>query len=591
MAIKKEPVDVVLVGFGWTGAIMGQELTEAGLHVLALERGPMQDTATEGKYPNVADELAFSVRGKLFQDLSKETVTIRHSVSEQAVPYRQHGSFLMGNGVGGAGLHWNGLHWRAFPEELKIRSHYEERYGKSFIPDGMTIQDFGVTYEELEPYFTQFEDVCGVSGKAGNIKGQKLDAGNRFEAPRSKEYPLPALKDVHSATLFAKAATELGYKPFPIPASNASGPYTNPYGVRLGPCNFCGFCEHYACYLYSKASPQTTILPVLLRKPNFELRTQSQVIRVNLDSDGKKATGVTYIDPQGREVEQPASIVIMSAFQMHNVRLLLLSKIGKPYNPVTNEGVVGRNYAYQMLTSVSVMMPKGTTLNPFIGTGAGGQAIDDFNADNFDHGPLGFIGGANINHHRSGGRPIKQATVPAGTPSWGSAWKGAVQDSYQRAMSISSSGSVMSYRDSYLDLDPNYTDSNGQPLLRMTFNWHDNEIKMSQFTTNKAGEIAKAMNPESYKVNTKKFGANYDTRPYQTTHNTGGAIMGSDPSTSVVNRYLQCWDVPNVFVMGACVFPQNFGYNPTGLVGALTYWSAKAIREQYLKNPGPLVQA
>lgn len=177
MAIKKEPVDVVLVGFGWTGAIMGQELTEAGLHVLALERGPMQDTATEGKYPNVADELAFSVRGKLFQDLSKETVTIRHSVSEQAVPYRQHGSFLMGNGVGGAGLHWNGLHWRAFPEELKIRSHYEERYGKSFIPDGMTIQDFGVTYEELEPYFTQFEDVCGVSGTGGQYQG--AEAGCR----------------------------------------------------------------------------------------------------------------------------------------------------------------------------------------------------------------------------------------------------------------------------------------------------------------------------------------------------------------------------------------------------------------------------
>ena len=179
MTIKKEAVDVVLVGFGWTGAIMGQELTEAGLNVLALERGEMQDTPTAGKYPNVADELKFSVRGKLFQDLSKETVTIRHTMSEQAVPYRQHGSFLLGTGVGGAGLHWNGLHWRALPEELKIRSHYEERYGKDFIPDGMTIQDFGVSYEELEPYFTQFEYVCGVSGKAGNVNGEKQEGGNQ----------------------------------------------------------------------------------------------------------------------------------------------------------------------------------------------------------------------------------------------------------------------------------------------------------------------------------------------------------------------------------------------------------------------------
>jgi gluconate 2-dehydrogenase alpha chain len=79
--------------------------------------------------------------------------------------------------------------------------------------------------------------------------------------------------------------------------------------------------------------------------------------------------------------------------------------------------------------------------------------------------------------------------------------------------------------------------------------------------------------------------------PYQTTHNTGGAIMGTDPRTSVVNRYLQSWDVPNLFVVGSCAFPQNAGYNPTGTVGALAYWAANAIRTQYLKKPGALVSA
>ncbi|MFY3826700.1 GMC family oxidoreductase, partial [Achromobacter xylosoxidans] len=129
MAIKKDKVDAVLVGFGWTGAIMGQELTEAGLHVLALERGAMQDTPKEAEYPKVLDELAYSVRGKLFQDLSKETVTIRHGVDDVAVPYRQNGSFLLGTGVGGAGFHWNGMHYRVLPEELELRTRYETRYG------------------------------------------------------------------------------------------------------------------------------------------------------------------------------------------------------------------------------------------------------------------------------------------------------------------------------------------------------------------------------------------------------------------------------------------------------------------------------
>jgi gluconate 2-dehydrogenase alpha chain len=591
MAIKRDKVDVVLVGFGWTGAILGQELTDAGLHVLALERGGMRDTPTDAQYPKVIDELAYSVRGKLYQELAKETVTIRHGVNDLAVPYRQHGSFLLGNGVGGAGFHWNGMHYRVLPEELKLRSHYEERYGKNFIPENMTIQDFGVSFEELEPHFTQFEYVCGTSGKAGNLQGKIVEGGNPHEGARSKEYPLPPLQNTLGAQLFEKAAREVGFNPYPAPASNASGPYTNPYGVRLGPCNFCGFCENYGCYMYSKASPQTTILPVLLKKSNFELRTESHVLKVNLDSSGKKATGVTYIDSQGREVEQPADLVILTAYQMHNVRLLLLSGIGKPYDPMTGEGVVGKNYAYQMNGAVSVFLPKGTQLNPFAGTGAGGVSMDDLNGDQFDHGPLGFIGGASIRHIRTGGRPIKQTPTMPGTPRWGSAWKAGVQDAYQRQMSIGISGSVMSYRDAYLSLDPTYKDIYGQPLLRMTFDWHDNEFDMLGYMGKRMEEVAKAMKPEKYFVGVRKKGSHYDTRLYQSTHNTGGAIMGTNPKESVVNRYLQSWDVSNVFVMGACLFPQNMGYNPTGLVGGLAYWAAHHIKEQYLKNPGPLVQA
>ena len=102
-------------------------------------------------------------------------------------------------------------------------------------------------------------------------------------------------------------------------------------------------------------------------------------------------------------------------------------------------------------------------------------------------------------------------------------------------------------------------------------------------------EVPEAMKPRSIKINYRE--GHYSILPYETTHNTGGAAMGADPKTSVVNRYLQSWDVSNVFVMGSSVFPQNPGYNPTGTVGALAYWAADAIRTKYLKNPGPLVQA
>jgi gluconate 2-dehydrogenase alpha chain len=256
--IKKPGVDAVLVGFGWTGAIMGMELTAAGLKVLALERGENRDTQPDFAYPRITDELSYGIRGKLFQNLSRETVTIRHTPAEVAVPYRQLASFLPGDGVGGAGVHWNGHHWRPLPSDLRIRSTYEERYGKKFIPEGMTIQDFGVSYEELEPHFDQFEKICGTSGKAGNIGGKIQAGGNPFEGARANEFPLPPLASVNSARLFEKAARELGFHPFPQAAANASRAYTNPHGAQLGPCNFCGFCERYGCYMYAKAPTSST---------------------------------------------------------------------------------------------------------------------------------------------------------------------------------------------------------------------------------------------------------------------------------------------------------------------------------------------
>jgi gluconate 2-dehydrogenase alpha chain len=587
--------NVVIVGFGWTGAIMAKELTEAGLDVVALERGPMRDTYPDGVYPQTMDELTFNSRKKLFMDISKETVTLRHSVNDVAVPYRQFGAFLPGTGVGGAGLHWSGVHFRVDPMELRMRSHYEERYGKAFIPEGMTIQDFGVSYEELEPFFDFAEKVFGTSGTAWSVKGEKVGegkGGNYFAPDRSNPFPLPAQKNTVSAQLFGKAAASLGYHPYNLPSANTSGPYTNPYGAQMGPCNFCGYCSGYACYMYSKASPNVNVLPALRQEPKFELRTDAHVLRVNLTADKKLATGVTYVDAQGREFEQPADIVIIGAFQFNNVRLMLLSGIGQPYDPKTGEGVVGRNFAYQNEANVKAFFDKDQHhTNPFIGAGGNGMAIDDFNADNFDHGPHGFVGGSPFWCNQAGTKPIAGVTTPPGTPKWGSQWKAATADYYTHHLSMNSHGAHQSYRDNYLDLDPVYTDAYGQPLLRMTFDWKENDIKMTRFMVDKLADIAKAMNPKAIFAHKREFNSHFDATTYQTTHLNGGAIMGTDPKTSALNRYLQSWDVHNVFVPGASAFPQGLGYNPTGLVAALTYWSAKAIREQYLKNPGPLVQA
>ncbi len=585
MATVLPEVEVVLIGFGWTAAIVGHELAQSGHQVLALERGGFRDTNPDFATTHIQDELRYAVRNGLFEEPERETLTFRNTSNQKALPMRKLGSFRPASGAGGAGVHWNGQCWRFLPSDLRLRSHIEERYGKRFIPSDMTIQDWGVSYEELERHYDRFEYLCGVSGKAGKLAGKPQEGGNPFEGDRSRDYPLPPLKRSHATNLFDRAARDAGMHPFPCPAANTSQPYKNPLGVQMGQCTYCGYCEWFGCGNYSKASPQTTIFPVLLRSPNFSYRSNCDVTRINLDSTGKRATGVTYVDAQGREFFQPAELVVSCAYSQHNVHLLLVSGIGRPYDPASGNGVIGRNYAYQITSSVEVFV--NDILNPFMGAGALGQGVDDFNGDNFDHGPHGFIGGGYLALWTTGGRPILQHHVPEGTPKWGSGWKKAMAENYLRSASIATHGSVMSFRQNYLDLDPTYRDVYGNPLLRMTFDFQENEHAMSRFLTQKAEAIARAMKPRSLKVNQRT--GHYSIEPYQTTHNTGGSVMGADPRTSAVNRYLQSWDVPNLFVMGASVFPQNPGYNPTGTVGALAFWAAEAIRDRYFKQPGPLV--
>jgi len=592
VATRLQPVDAVTIGVGLTGSMAALEMVQSGLKVVGFERGAERDTVPDFQSPAIHDELRFSIRKGMMQDNVKEAVTFRNSSEQTALPIRRWASFLPGTGLGGAFVHWNGQSFRFQVADFIYKTHIEQRYGKKFLeacgPE-LTIQDWGVTYAELEPHYDRFEYLCGVSGKAGNIKGQIRPGGNPFEAPRAREYPTPPMKEPYFGALFRKGATDLGYHPYPQPSANLSQPYINPEGLTLQQCVFCGFCERYACEHYAKASPQTIILPVLLKNPNYELRTNCQVLRVNLDSTGKKATGVTYMDAAGSEYEQPADLVLITAFPLNNVRMLLLSGIGKPYDPKTGEGVVGRNYTYQTVGGPTVFMDEGINVNPFMASGANGTMIDDFGGDNFDHSQLRFIGGQYVGAIMTNGRPIEFHPTPPGTPKWGLEWKQAVARHYNHTVLIQQHGTSTASRLNYLDLDPTYKDAWGQPLLRMTFDFPDNDIRMSQYIADKVVEIGRAMGGKT--VDRGGTRRPYTTTVYQSTHNCGGAVMGDDPRTSVVNRYLQCWNVHNVFSIGGSAIPQNGSYNYSVTIGALTYWALDAIKNKYLKSPGPLVQA
>lgn len=579
--------DVAIVGLGWTGAILAHELAQEGIDIVAIERGPWRDTATDFNVGVMPDELRFAVRRDLFLQARTEACTMRNNSDQTALPMRDYASFLPGIGVGGAGVHWNGQTWRFWDSDFKMRSHLSERYGDQAL-DGLTVQDWGVSGAEMEEDYDRYEYLCGISGQAGNIGGQIQPGGNPFEDPRTRDYPLPPMQMTYAPTLFAEITRGMGLNPFPSPSANLSQDYVNPLGIAMAQCTYCGFCERFGCANYSKATPQTTILPALMRFPNFEARTLCEVLQVELAPGGGMAKGVTYVDSAGEEYFQPADLVLLCAFGLFNVRLMMLSGIGRIYDPQSQTGTVGRNYCYQTNAGTKLFYDD-KTFNPFIAAGALGQTCDDYNGDAFDHSGLDFVGGSGINCIPTNGRPIQTRPTPSGTPKWGGAWKKATTDHYLKTLSFSAQGSSYAARGNYLDLDPTYKDRHGRPLLRITFDFPDNDIRMSNWISDRMEEIAKASGARDYSVSRQKKG--WNSSVYQSTHNTGGAIMGTDPTTSAVNPWLQSWDVPNVFVIGASAFPQNPGKNPTGTVGALAYRAARAIRTQYLRNPGAALVA
>jgi gluconate 2-dehydrogenase alpha chain len=580
--IAHPQTEVVIVGSGWAGSIAASELAKHDVPTVMLERGKPRSSA---EVSQKMDELRFAVDLELMQNTATETVTMRHNLREPALPYRRWGGFLVGDGVGGAGTHWNGLTYRFHPRDFQIRSHTAARYGKTSIPADMLLQDWGIAYDDLEPYYDRFEYMAGISGKAGNLAGKLIPGGNPFEGPRSREYPTPPMKSAEAPTVFRDAANKAGYHAFPEPSANLSEYYKNPDGIARAACNFCGFCARYACEVSAKASPESTVLPIAQRSKRFELRTDAYV--TSIEHDASKATGVRYVDAAGLEHFQPAHTVILAAYVFNNTRLLLLSKIGRPYDPAGASGVVGRNFAHQT-TAYHTAFFNDRRFKPWMGAGANGWAIDDLNADNFDHADLDFIGGGLLACEQTGAAPIGAAAIPKGTPAWGQAWKDAITYWYDRSMSLVFQGESLSYRNHFIDLDPTYVDAHGLPLARFAFDFTDNERKMIAWQAQAVRKIFGAANATKKNIQ-DTLPEHYDSVRYQTSHVTGGVPMGADPATSAVNTYLQMWDMPNLFVMGASAFPQNGGMNPTATIGAITYRAVEAILQRYRKRPGELL--
>ncbi len=562
MAINLKPADVAVIGLGAAGGVAVLPLARAGLKVVGIEAGTWMDPHSfkpDEIFNNVRSLVTSVPKAKL------EIPTFRTSVNDRA---RQGTTHPMMNAIGGTSIHYHAQSWRYSPWDFKVRSESIRRYGPNSLPKGSTLEDWPLTYDDLENYYDIVEHEVGVSGRAGNLNGKLDPRGNVFEAPRKRDFPMPPLRDTEFTEMMMASAKQLGWKPFRGPAAINSVPYRGRPG-----CAYHGYCDRGGCHISAKNSTAVTTIPEAVKTKNLTIADKAQVTRIAAGADGK-VTGVTYIK-DGKEYFQPAKVVLLASYTYENSRLLLLSKSkAYPNGLANNRGQVGKHYfghwEAQAGVGVSALFPR--DLNIWYGAIAQNVTVDEWADDNFDHAGLGFIGGASIQVNTEK-HPIAAAGMSTygRAPQWGSKWKAFVRENAGRWVSAYVQSNTYPYENTFLDLDPEVKDPLGDPVCRVTSGPKDSEPRQALYAVNKMEEWFKASGAIEVQASRNFPG------PRLTTHAFGGTRMGDDPETNVVDKWGFSHEAPNFGILGASVIGTSGARNPTLTVQALAWRTADRL--------------
>ena len=539
--------DVILVGLGAVGGLVAPILTGAGLRVVALEAG---------SYPTARDyspdELTWTHygRGAMGEKFLAELPCWRANPTE---PVRPAPISLgrMVNGVGGSVIRYAGWLRRYHPYHFHHLQYIQERWGSGILPPGATLADWPLSYDDLEPYYNRVEQTVGVAG----------DGDNPF-IPRSEPLPMPALRPFHAGEEFRRACSERGLHPFVAPAGINSVPYNGLPATRYSAWSAgAGFGP----FASDRWNPGLTAVPDALRSGLLDLRTRCRVVSVVTGRDGR-ASGVEYVDSAGEHRVQRGRAVVLSCYTFEAIRLLLLSRDDRhPGGLGNNRAQVGRHFMSKMFGDVHGLIP-GRSFNKH--TGPAGQAVivDDFLREGRDYEQLGFVGGATFGcENQFLPLFISQEPPPPDVRPWGKSFKDHLRQ-WQQQVAVRIQPDALSYRENYIDLDPYRRDRSrwGLPLLRITYDLRDNEQRLATWAENEATQILRAMGATQTWPGPRFTGV-------ISSHDVGGARMGTDASDSVVNADLEVHDTPGLYVFSGAVFPTCPGTNPT-----LTIWAVCA---------------
>ena len=529
--------DVVIIGTGAAGGVLAKELSTRGLKVVALEMGPFMPTREfDQDELRVMHEPGYVQydQPNTYRKTASDTAEVTHSIHMQS-------------NVGGSTLHYTGISWRLHESDFKERSLFGTL-------EGADVQDWPIDYWDLEHYYEKAEYEIGVSGLAGS---------NPFDPPRRKPYPMPPVPRTSSGAIADMAGKKLGWHPYPTPLAIASRPYDGRAAVMN-----CGFCEGYVCTIQARSSILVTMIPKALKSGNCEIRADSCAREITIDENGL-VDGVVYLDKNLTEHKVESRVVIVCCNGVHTPRLLLMSKSKQFPNGLANSsGKVGRNLMFNYYQTARGFFDN--ELNEYKGV-MDSRLIQDF----YDPNPAkyGFFGGG-VLEPRGDGETISFASLNMPRlRRWGSERKKWIIDNYTRQMVSLTSMQSMSQDSNVMDLDPDLKDKWGLPAPRITYNVHPNEHKLGDFFRERAKELLQA-------AGARQIVASPNFVPQGDAHLLGTCRMGTDPKSSVVNKFNQSHDVKNLFMVDGSSFVTCGKSNPTLTIQALAFRCADYIVSQ-----------
>ncbi|HLI73169.1 MAG TPA: GMC family oxidoreductase [Acidimicrobiales bacterium] len=546
-------VDAVVVGSGPGGSAVADVLTRNGWSVVIVDKGrnhlldPDDLTKPAADFSN--DEIKFVCRYFLGPDPFLEPRTFRVSEDDGERIYVGDVNNIPST-VGGGGTHADGKVPRFREEDFALHSTHGPI-------EGADVADWPLTYADLEPFYAQAEHSIGVSGQAG---------ANPFEAWRSGPYPMPPGAPMYGAVLSSAAAERAGLHPYAAPTAANSVPYDG-----RPACNNCGFCAYFGCPIHAKGDP-VALLQRTMATGRAELLAETFVSRIL--HDGRRATGVDVVGPDGSTRRIDARHVVVAAGAVETPRLLLLSGFDHP--------LIGRYFMAHFQTFAVGILP--VRLHSERGRAVTHVHDDAVLVDASARAAareagLPWVRGGLVEH---GGPslPIREAQLYP----WGQAHKKLMRESpmRDRLWAFTMQGEDLPQATNRVDLDPTVRDVRGFPAPRVTYRPHRHELVASALHGARLVGVLEDMGATRVITTTSPLVGMTDERGVlspvpMSRHVIGTTRMGHDPTTSVVDPFGRLHGLDNVVVADSSVFVTSAGYGPTLTLVALAARAAAAM--------------